>query len=159
MGKANERQVAGTHYGLTNYQHWDMVVEHQLNYFQGQITKYVMRAPKKHGKQDLEKAMHFLEKYLEVYDKLHPTAEGSVLERQREDAEKMRAQEVSFKEPPLSYSREAVWSAGLEALAQNHFSFEGGYGNGFNLYKCRACGKAFSSRPVDVWDHQCGGDK
>jgi len=68
---ANDKQVAGKHYAA-EVQHWDMVVMHKLNYFEGQITKYVMRARKKNGKQDLEKAMHFLEKYLEVYDQLQP---------------------------------------------------------------------------------------
>jgi hypothetical protein len=76
---ANEKQVAGAHYGGTEvaYQHWDIVVEHGLNYFEGQITKYVMRARKKNGKQDLQKALHFIEKYLEVYDKMClPAAPG-----------------------------------------------------------------------------------
>jgi hypothetical protein len=41
------------------------VVEFDLDYFQAQITKYVMRWDKKNGLQDLEKAQHFLEKYIE----------------------------------------------------------------------------------------------
>lgn len=64
--KANTRQVGGSHYGLSQFQHWDMVVLFDLDYFQSQITKYVMRHKKKHGIQDLEKAQHFLEKYIEV---------------------------------------------------------------------------------------------
>jgi hypothetical protein len=69
---ANDIQIGGSHYATASgVQHWDMVVEHQLNYFEGQITKYVMRARKKNGKQDLEKAKHFLDKYLEVYDRLN----------------------------------------------------------------------------------------
>lgn len=71
---ANDKQVGGAHYGGGAIQHWDMVAQHGLNYFQGQVTKYVMRAPLKNGKQDLEKARHFLDKYLEVYDLLHPSA-------------------------------------------------------------------------------------
>jgi hypothetical protein len=67
---ANDRQVGGSHYGLGSHQHWDIVVEHQLNYFEGQITKYVMRARKKNGLEDLKKAHHFLEKYMEVYNRL-----------------------------------------------------------------------------------------
>ena len=67
---ANSKQVGGTHYGGGAVQHWDVVVMHQLNYFEGQIIKYVMRCRKKHGKQDLEKARHFIDKYLEVYDAL-----------------------------------------------------------------------------------------
>jgi hypothetical protein len=62
---ANGRQVDGKHYGST-IQHWDYVVANDLDYFQGQITKYVTRWKKKNGVADLEKAQHFLEKYLEV---------------------------------------------------------------------------------------------
>jgi hypothetical protein len=62
---ANARQVAGEHYGLSKFQHWDMVSLFKLDYFQGQITKYVLRWKKKNGVTDLEKAQHFLEKYLE----------------------------------------------------------------------------------------------
>lgn len=67
MSAANDRQVGGVHY-KSGIQHWDVVVANDLNYFEGQITKYVMRARKKNGLQDLQKAKHFLEKYLEVYD-------------------------------------------------------------------------------------------
>lgn len=63
---ANQRQVGGSHYGLRQRQHWDVVVEFDLDYFQGQITKYVFRWDKKNGIQDLEKAQHFLEKYIEA---------------------------------------------------------------------------------------------
>jgi hypothetical protein len=45
-------------------QHWNIVLAHKLDYFQGQITKYVMRWKHKGGIQDLEKAQHFLSKYL-----------------------------------------------------------------------------------------------
>lgn len=62
---ANDKQVAGTHYGAP-IQHWDYVVANDLDYFQGQITKYVTRWKKKNGMTDLLKAQHFLEKYIEV---------------------------------------------------------------------------------------------
>jgi hypothetical protein len=38
----------------------------QWDYFQGQIIKYLMRWKKKGGVQDLEKARHYLDKYIEV---------------------------------------------------------------------------------------------
>lgn len=63
---ANQRQVGGAHYGLGRLQHWDIVSMFDLDYFQGQITKYVMRFRKKNGVEDLEKAGHFLEKLLEL---------------------------------------------------------------------------------------------
>lgn len=62
---ANRRQVGGQHYGLGVRQHWDVVTEFDLDYFQGQITKYVFRWDKKNGLQDLEKARHYLDKYIE----------------------------------------------------------------------------------------------
>jgi hypothetical protein len=66
---ANDKQVGGTHYGGGSRQHWDLVAEFQLDYFQGQITKYVMRWRKKNGIEDLKKAAHFLEKYIELEEK------------------------------------------------------------------------------------------
>lgn len=76
MASANDKQVAGTHYkdqGPRGWEeHWDRVVRLQLDYFQAQITKYTERARKKNGKQDIAKAHHFAEKYLEVYDILYP---------------------------------------------------------------------------------------
>ena len=63
--KANDRQVGGSHY-QTKIEHWDFVIANDLDYFQAQITKYVTRWKKKGGIQDLQKAQHFLEKYLEA---------------------------------------------------------------------------------------------
>ena len=63
---ANERQVGGGHYKTGGEEHWDRVSRLGLDYFQGQITKYVERCWKKNGVQDLEKARHFLDKYIEL---------------------------------------------------------------------------------------------
>jgi hypothetical protein len=62
---ANDKQVGGAHY-KSPIQHWDYVIANDLDYFQAQITKYVTRWKKKHGVQDLLKAQHFLEKYIET---------------------------------------------------------------------------------------------
>lgn len=62
---ANDKQVAGKHY-RSSIQHWDYVIANDLDYFQGQITKYVTRWKNKNGITDLLKAQHFLEKYIEV---------------------------------------------------------------------------------------------
>ena len=66
MSKANEKQVGGSHYGGGALQHWDVVDKFKLDYFQGQITKYVMRWKDKNGLEDLKKARHFLDKYIEL---------------------------------------------------------------------------------------------
>ena len=63
---ANSRQVGGEHYQNSGeIQHWDIVNLFSLDYFQGQITKYLFRWKLKGGVQDLEKARHFLDKYIE----------------------------------------------------------------------------------------------
>lgn len=62
---ANNTQVGGEHY-RTTIQHWDFAAANELDYFQGQITKYVTRWKKKNGLEDLLKAQHFLAKYVEL---------------------------------------------------------------------------------------------
>ncbi len=68
MSNANEKQVAGDHYRSlnSNYQHWDLVADTGMGYFEGQITKYVARWRKKNGGQDLEKALHYAQKMQEL---------------------------------------------------------------------------------------------
>lgn len=65
MANANDRQVGGGHY-MGSIQHWDLAAQRNYDYFQGQITKYVDRWKTKNGLQDLLKAQHFLEKYIEL---------------------------------------------------------------------------------------------
>lgn len=62
---ANETQVGGTHY-KTPFQHWDLVHELDLGYFEGQISKYLTRHRFKKGKEDAEKALHFTKKLHEL---------------------------------------------------------------------------------------------
>jgi hypothetical protein len=62
---SNDVQVGGMHYKDAKYQHWDLAVDLRLPYLEGQITKYIDRHPRKHGRQDLEKAAHFAQKLLE----------------------------------------------------------------------------------------------
>jgi hypothetical protein len=65
---ANKRQVDGNHYVKHgNLQHWDIVVRYAIPYLPGNCTKYLFRWKDKNGIKDLEKALHYLEKMLEVY--------------------------------------------------------------------------------------------
>lgn len=66
--ETNAKQVGGLHY-KTAYQHWDLVRDLRLGYFEGQITKYITRHRVKNKRQDLEKAQHFAEKLLELASK------------------------------------------------------------------------------------------
>lgn len=62
---SNAHQVGGNHY-QTAIQPWDYTVANNLDYFQGTIIKYITRCWSKNGIEDLEKAAHFLEKYIEL---------------------------------------------------------------------------------------------
>ena len=62
---ANSKQIGGDHY-QASIQPWDYILSHELGYLEGNIIKYVTRYKKKNGVQDLEKAMHYLEKLIEV---------------------------------------------------------------------------------------------
>lgn len=65
----NSRQVGGTHYShKTGTQHWDIVVMADAGYLPGQITKYTERHSRKNKREDLEKALHFAEKWASVED-------------------------------------------------------------------------------------------
>lgn len=67
MSSANDIQVGGTHY-RAGYQHWDLVADLKLDYFEAQVTKYVTRHAKKNGRQDLEKAVHYAQKAKELVE-------------------------------------------------------------------------------------------
>ncbi len=68
---ANDEQVGGTHYH-TEYQHWDFVLDTGMDYFAAQVTKYVTRWRRKNGEEDLKKALHFLDKLIENWQRVHP---------------------------------------------------------------------------------------
>lgn len=64
---ADDKQIGGYHYrNQYNEQHWTIMAKCDADYFAGAITKYVHRFIKKNGLQDLEKALHFIEKAEEV---------------------------------------------------------------------------------------------
>lgn len=83
--EANDSQVGGDHYRVAGKpQHWDLVTLYQWDYFQAQITKYLMRWKLKHHTaeerlEDLKKARHFLDKYIEnaaAFDRLPEVVEA-----------------------------------------------------------------------------------
>ena len=74
----NQKQVGGTHYNQVKTQHWDLMLLNHVPYLEAQITKYVTRWKKKHGVQDVEKSIHYLEKLQDALGKgeiPYPTAE------------------------------------------------------------------------------------
>ena len=66
-GKASSKQVGGTHYKQETIQPWDIIDEYELGFYEGNVLKYLLR-DKGNKKEDLEKAVHYLEKIIEGLD-------------------------------------------------------------------------------------------
>jgi hypothetical protein len=66
MGKNNEQVEHPTHYNQGKVEMWDYAYDHNLDFFEGNIVKYVTRWKHKNGKQDLYKAKQYLDKLIEL---------------------------------------------------------------------------------------------
>jgi len=71
----HRRQVGGTHYLKQAIQPWELIEKNNLDFFQGNIIKYVMRWRDKGGLQDLRKAQHTLEHYIKIEEEVHANTE------------------------------------------------------------------------------------
>lgn len=71
--KAIERQVGGSHYqcGGDNMQPWDIALAWNLNGWEMNILKYLLRHRYKNGLQDIEKLIHYAEFIRENYEQLY----------------------------------------------------------------------------------------
>jgi len=72
-GSKTHRQVGGSHY-FNPIQPWDIIRAWELNYWEGNIVKYVLRHKGKNKVEDLEKARHYLDYLIENYDELYPVS-------------------------------------------------------------------------------------
>lgn len=62
--KASNKQIGGTHY-QKSIQPWDIIDELGLDYYEGNVLKYLLRWRDKDGVRDLKKAQHYLQKMIE----------------------------------------------------------------------------------------------
>ena len=62
---AYKKQIGGSHYLKFKIQPSRFVVENKLLYPEGNVTKYILRHQNKGGKEDLEKAKHFIDMIIE----------------------------------------------------------------------------------------------
>jgi len=127
VAKANDRQVGGNHYKGMGVEHWDVAWKMHMDYFQGQITKYVTRWRDKDGIPDLEKGFHFYEKYLEL-------VRGNSLEA---DADAVHVEVAPAS--PIAYPM-------VKPTGWWGFVFEGTDGDG-SLFTCNACKSAVRCKP------------
>jgi hypothetical protein len=59
-------QTGGDHYKNRTIQPVQFAYANNLNYFEGSVLKYITRHRQKNGKQDLEKAIHYLQMLIEL---------------------------------------------------------------------------------------------
>ena len=124
---ANEKQVGGDHYRThgSELQHWDLAVMYQWDPFQYQVTKYLMRWKYKHSTpakrlEDLKKAAHFLQKYIEVAEEYDTLAA-------------IESKELGT--VPIPIRPQAA-----EILSNDDWQCEGYYGDLTQHYRCKHCG-------------------
>jgi hypothetical protein len=60
------KQVGGSHYQMA-IQPIEFIVKNNIPYREANVIKYVTRHSKKNGKEDILKAIHYLEMLLEDY--------------------------------------------------------------------------------------------
>lgn len=130
MSEANATQVGGDHYRRAGdkIQHWDLAVMFGWDPFQYQVTKYVMRWKYKHSTheerlKDLQKAAHFLQKYIECA-KEYDTADQPI--RARADSELAKS------------------------MSNEDWQVEGYYGDLTQHYRCRHCGEMVRATDPDA---------
>ncbi len=58
---SKDKQIGGTHYTDLPIQPWDIIKANHLNYWEGNVIKYLMRRKHEDRAEDLAKAIHYLE--------------------------------------------------------------------------------------------------
>lgn len=66
---AGTYQVGGTHYQGKAFQPFDIINEWELDYYEGNVLKYLLRHKYKNGVEDLRKAKHYLEYKIELLER------------------------------------------------------------------------------------------
>ena len=64
---ARASQVGGHHYKDKAMQPWDIIDAWELNFYAGNVVKYILRYRHKDGLKDLQKARHYIDKLIEDY--------------------------------------------------------------------------------------------
>lgn len=59
-------QVAGSHYNTLKIQPIEYTFHNNLNFIQGNVVKYITRYKDKNGKEDLEKAKHYIDLLIQL---------------------------------------------------------------------------------------------
>ncbi len=143
---ANSHQVGGNHYNTGGKpQHWDLAIMYKWDYLQGQVIKYVMRWKDKYATpdkqlEDLKKARHNIDKYIENYAQFLPAQPTSTVEGMAQGGTLLKAPMQAGVAPASGRILE-VSELFLDAdqRGNSFWQNEGYFGNGECLYSCRKC--------------------
>lgn len=69
MASKFDEQVGGSHYRTMPIQPLEFITKNGLDYFQGNVLKYILRYKNKNGIEDLRKAIHYIEMMIELEEK------------------------------------------------------------------------------------------
>lgn len=69
------KQVGGNHYKEYAIQPWEYMFQNNIGYFEGEAIAYITRWKDKNGIDDLKKAVHTLEGYIELLERRLDKAE------------------------------------------------------------------------------------
>lgn len=162
---ANDIQVGGQHYKVPGLQHWDLSVLFGWDPFQYQITKYVMRWRDKNGLIDVEKVVHFAQKYVEEIKAGRVTVEQRLPTLPRDCwLELLGVAPHAATDIPLDLAA-SVWAqractlvpnGELKADSYKNYSYEGAK-DGKDLYRCKHCREhvAVPLGAPPVYGHRC----
>lgn len=65
---ANDTQHGGDHYKSKPIQPWDFIAANKIGFFEGNAIKYLCRWHSKGGVEDLRKAVHYIQKLIEIQE-------------------------------------------------------------------------------------------
>ena len=63
-----DSQVGGDHYSKYKIQVVDIIDDHKLDFYEGNILKYLLRYKDKNGVQDLYKLEHYLQMIIKKFE-------------------------------------------------------------------------------------------
>ena len=76
LGQA-PKQVGGDHYEQLKIEPWDIAKKNKLDVWEHGVTKYTLRHRRKNGKEDLYKAIDYLNYMIENYEELYGSSNNN----------------------------------------------------------------------------------
>jgi len=170
---AKDRQVGGDHY-QRRIQPWDIVDEYGLDYYEGNAIKYILRW-KGDRAEDLKKAIHYLEKEIEMYEESEKEAPWGLFMTDEEhdeaiwdangftddlfmdEEEREEAVNTASREPQEVYdeAKRLFTTKPTDTIRSSSEKISNAYG-AWPAHKCANCGETYVVTPNVQSCRACG---